>query len=194
MKRYVFQGSAIVLALTLLLASCVGCSKDAGTSDPTDNSGLSWITSDTSGDISDPQSSDADADHSGTGGGQSDTGKNTTTKNNSSGSSKNQSTDASALKGTTVRFPFWKNVGGEINQAAINGFQKKYGIKVKLELVPQDQYISNIAGKIAAQNAPDVYWSNGDFPACLGDLQPLSAGNVNLSDTGRPRRYCPRHG
>lgn len=188
MKKYVAQGSAILLALTLLLASCVGCSKDKTSSDPTDSSGISQSTSDTPGNASDPQSSGADGDHSGTGtgGAQSDTGKNTTTKNtttktNSSGS-KDRPTDASSLRGTTVRFPFWKNVGGEINQAAINGFQKKYGIKVKLELVPQDQYISNIAGKIAAQNAPDVYWSNGDFPACLGDLQPLSAGNVDLSD------------
>lgn len=188
MKKHVAQGSALLLTLTLLLAFCVGCGKDNAPSDPTDSSGISQSPSGTPDDSSDPQSSDADGDHSGTGtgGGQSDTGKNTTTKNTttktSSSGSKDRPTDASSLRGTTVRFPFWKNVGGEINQAAINGFQKKYGIKVKLELVPQDQYISNIAGKISAQNAPDVYWSNGDFPACLGDLQPLSAGNVDLSD------------
>ena len=86
MKKHVAQGLAILLALTLLLASCVGCSKDKVSSDPTDSSGISQSTSDTPGNASDPQSSGADGDHSGTSGGQSDTGKNTTTKNNSSGS------------------------------------------------------------------------------------------------------------
>ena len=196
MKKHVSRRLAIALALTMLLISFVGCSTQEESSGLVD----SRTSSDVSGTPYSPQSSGGGEDNSGSSshsGGQTSgqtsgqTGGQTSkqTGGQTGGQTSKQTggqtgeTDISKLKGTTVRFPFWKNVGGEINQAAIDGFQKKYSIKVKLELVPQDQYISNIAGKIAAQSAPDVYWSNDDFPACMGNLQPLSAGNVNLSDT-----------
>ena len=68
------------------------------------------------------------------------------------------------LRGTSIRYPFWQTPD-ETEQAVINSFEKKYGIKVKVETVPQDQYITNISGKIASGSAHDVYWSNDDFRA-----------------------------
>lgn len=85
------------------------------------------------------------------------------------------------LRGTTVRYAFWK-MPNAVEQPVIDAFEEKYGIKVKVEIVPQDQYINNIAGKIAAGDAYDVYWSNDDFPACLSCLQPIDAAKIDLSD------------
>ena len=86
------------------------------------------------------------------------------------------------LRGTSIRYPFWQTPD-ETEQAVINSFEKKYGIKVKVETVPQDQYITNISGKIASGSAPDVYWSNDDFPACLGCLQPIEVSKIDLNDS-----------
>ena len=52
-----------------------------------------------------------------------------------------------------------------------------------METVPQDQYITNISGKIASGSAPDIYWSNDDFPACLGCLQPIEVSKIDLNDS-----------
>ena len=90
--------------------------------------------------------------------------------------------ELSKLRGTSIRYPFWQTPD-ETNQAVINSFEKKYGIKVNVEVVPQDQYITNISGKIAAGNAPDIYWSNDDFPACLTCLQPIEASKIDLNDS-----------
>ena len=198
MKKQALRTTAFLSVVALLMAAAVGCGEKETTSRNADSGAVSseYITSETSseqqtesGDASSASSTNASStggSHSATGtastGGTASAGKNNagTAANTSSAAA---TTDLSKLKGTTVRFPFWKNVGGEINQSAINKFQNKYSIKVKMELVPQDQYITNIAGKIAAGTAPDLYWSNDDFPACLGDLQPLTAGNINFSDS-----------
>lgn len=90
--------------------------------------------------------------------------------------------ELSKLRGTSIRYPFWQTPD-ETNQAVINSFEKKYGIKVNVEIVPQDQYITNISGKIASGSAPDVYWSNDDFPACLTCLQPIEASKIDLNDS-----------
>lgn len=108
-------------------------------------------------------------------------------KGESSGNDKGSATETvndselDALRGTTVRYPFWK-MPDSVTQPVIDAFEKKYGIKVKVEIVPQDQYITNIAGKIAAGDAYDLYWSNDDFPACLSCLQPIDAAKIDLND------------
>ena len=86
------------------------------------------------------------------------------------------------LRGTSIRYPFWQTPD-ETEQAVINSFEKKYGIKVNVETVPQDQYITNISGKIASGSAPDIYWSNDDFPVCLGCLQPIEVSKIDLNDS-----------
>lgn len=122
--------------------------------------------------------------------GKQDTEGGKTPSGNNSGSGSGTSSDAEylsdeeleKLKGTSIRYPFWQTPD-DSQQAVINAFEEKYGIKVNVEVVPQDQYITNISGKIAAGNAPDIYWSNDDFPACLTCLQPIEASKIDLNDS-----------
>ena len=66
--------------------------------------------------------------------------------------------------------------------AVVEAFQKKYGINVKIDLIPQNQYSLTIAGNIAAENSPDIFFDNEFFPSSLSVLQPIDAMKLNLED------------
>ena len=85
-------------------------------------------------------------------------------------------------RGTTVRFATWKDPNQNEDGPVVAAFKKKYGIDVKIDVVPQDSYTMDISGKIAAGNQPDVYFDNGFFPASLAVLQPLEAARLDLTD------------
>ncbi len=115
--------------------------------------------------------------------------KNASSKNNSSknvSSSKAPDStgkvDASKYRGTTVRFATWKNPDENEDGIVVDAFEKKYGIKVQVDTVPQGVYVNTIVGKIASEDAPDVYFSNYTFPADLKCLQPLDAAQLDLTD------------
>ncbi len=103
--------------------------------------------------------------------------------NNSSGGKVTTSSSNSALKGTTVVFATWKNPDTNEDGPVVKGFERKYGIDVKVDLMSQGNYINTILGRIAADNAPDVYFSTADFPSCLVCLQPIDAMKLDLSDS-----------
>ncbi len=105
----------------------------------------------------------------------------TTDKGGSTVSETLSDAELESLKGTSVRYPFWRPFDST-QQAVVNDFEKKYGIKIKLEIVPQDRYVTTISGRIASGDAPDIYWSNDDFPACLGCIQPIEAAKLDLND------------
>ena len=89
--------------------------------------------------------------------------------------------ELSKLRGTSIRYPFWQTPD-ETNQAVINSFEKKYGIKVKIDTIPQSTYVQEVTGKIAAGNSPDIFFDNGTFPASIACLQPLEAMQLDLTD------------
>ena len=90
--------------------------------------------------------------------------------------------DPEDYRGTTVRFATWKDPANGEDGAVVEAFQKKYGINVKIDLIPQNQYSLTIAGNIAAENSPDIFFDNEFFPSSLSVLQPIDAMKLNLED------------
>lgn len=87
------------------------------------------------------------------------------------------------LRGKKLKFATWKNPEVDEDGPVIKAFEETYGIDVEIVTVAQNTYIRDIAGKITADDAPDVFLSNGDFPACLSVLQPIDAGKIDLKDS-----------
>lgn len=109
--------------------------------------------------------------------------KNGSSSNKGSSNNKNTSNDAlKKLKGTTVKFATWKDPALNEDGPVVEAFQKKYGIKVEIVPISQGTYTNTIQGLIASGQSPDVYFSNGDFPACLSCLQPISATKINMKE------------
>lgn len=88
----------------------------------------------------------------------------------------------SHLRGKTVRYATWKDPYLNEDGVAVKSFEEKYGIKVKIDLISQTDYIMILQGMIASGNSPDVYFANGDFPGCLSCIQPLDAMKLDLTD------------
>ena len=88
--------------------------------------------------------------------------------------------DTEQYRGTTVTFA--TTVLSDTNEAGpvINAFEKKYGIAVNEILVADN--INEIASKIASGVYIDVAKCNGDFPAILGVLQPLTESKIDYND------------
>ncbi len=83
-------------------------------------------------------------------------------------------------RGTEVVFA--TTILSESNEAGpvIDAFEKKYGITVKEILVGDN--VNEIAGNIAAGFNVDVMRVNGDFPAAMAVLQPITAAKLDYTD------------
>ncbi|MBE6727840.1 MAG: extracellular solute-binding protein [Ruminococcaceae bacterium] len=86
------------------------------------------------------------------------------------------------FRGTTVVYATWKDPYKNEDGKVIDKFKKKYGIDVKIDMVPQDTYVQEVAAKIVAGNSPDVFFDNCFFPASLAVLQPLEAMKLDTND------------
>ena len=53
-------------------------------------------------------------------------------------------------RGTTVIYATWKDPSKNEDGPVVDNFQKETGIKVQIDMVPQETYVQEIAGKIAA--------------------------------------------
>ena len=174
MSTKIFRAIALLL-VSVLLFSFVGCKNDAD---------VEYYSEYVVVDDGEDDATEADSGENKTSQKGSKEGSDKTTK--SSGKIETLSglnltvAQIQKLKGTTIRLPHWK--ANELDSKVINAFQKKYGIKVKFESVAQDQYITTINGKIAAGDAPDLYWSNDDFPACLTCIQDVSVGGIDAKN------------
>lgn len=85
-------------------------------------------------------------------------------------------------RGTTVRYATWKDPAQNEDGKVVKDFEKKYGIKVQIDITPQDTYNVDIASKIASGSPPDIYFDNNMFPSSLSVLQPLDAAKLDLTD------------
>ena len=101
------------------------------------------------------------------------------------GSNSNSSSPYAGIekyKGSTIRYATWQDPYYDEDGPVVKDFQAKYGINVKIDLVGQTDYAKTILGMIASDNAPDVYFCNGDFPYCVTALQPIDTAKINTDD------------
>lgn len=73
------------------------------------------------------------------------------------------------LRGTKVQYATWGNPTGELTQE----FEKLTGIDFQAINVPQGSYIVKLLSLITADEAPDIFMENGDFPRTLKVVQPI---------------------
>ncbi len=90
--------------------------------------------------------------------------------------------NAEDYRGTKVVYATWKNPYQNEDGPVVDAFEKKYGIKVEIDMVPQLTYVQEISGKVAAGNSPDIFFDNCFFPASVSVLQPIEAMKLDLSD------------
>lgn len=116
------------------------------------------------------------------------------TSNNSSSGSKKPSGKGAATTvnagvnpqdydGTSITFATWSDPGLHEDGPVVKAFEKKYGIKVKVDLMDESNYVNTVLGRIASGNAPDVFFCTYTFPYCLKALQPLDAAKLDLSES-----------
>lgn len=94
----------------------------------------------------------------------------------------NSKVNPEKYRGTTVRYATWKDPELNEDGPTVKAFEKKYGIKVKIDLVSQANYNNTIASMIASDDSPDVYFCNMFFPECLTTMQPIDAAQLDLTD------------
>ena len=120
-------------------------------------------------------------------------GDESTSSGNSSSNSKkppskaetviNDNVDPKEYNGTTVTYATWRNPAQYEDGPVVSDFEKKYGIKVNVQLYKESEYTNKVLGRIAANDAPDVYFSTYTFPYCLDALQPIDAAKLNLQES-----------
>lgn len=162
---------ALLLAMALVF-TLVGCSNNeeemsSGGIEYVDN----YIYQDASG-------STTGGDGTGTsGGGTTTSGGGTTT----SGSTPTTGTvNPEDYRGKTVVFATTILSKEDESGPVVDAFEEKYGITVKEVLV--DNIITKVGGMIAAGENVDCIRSNGDFPAVMSIMQPITAAKLDTSD------------
>ncbi len=91
-------------------------------------------------------------------------------------------TNAEEYRGTKVVYATWKNPQQNEDGPVVDAFEAEYGIKVEIDMVPQETYVQEIAGKVAAGNSPDIFFDNCFFPSSISVLQPIDAMQLDLTD------------
>ena len=172
--------SAKIVCLLLVLALAAGCGSSGNSSDE-------WIYSEIvitgDGETEGTQSDDASGTDNVSSGSNGSSSTTSGGKDGPSGSGSSGGVNPEDYRGTTVRYATWKNPNQNEDGDVVDSFQKKYGIKVQVDMVPQSTYVNEIAGMIASGNSPDVFFDNCFFPSSLSVLQPIDAMKLDLSDS-----------
>lgn len=122
---------------------------------------------------------ETEGEQAGTQSGQSNSGS-----SNKKPGSTNSSFDKKAEKyrGTKVVLATWRDPNVDEDGPVIRNFKKKYGINVEIDTIGQGSYVNTVASRIAAGNAPDIYFCTATFPSGLQCLQPIDVAELDLSD------------
>ena len=150
MSSKVIRLASLLTVAALLLTTASGCKKKTVTT----SSILELVEDD---------------DKTGNGGGQGNgsaqennstvSGSGGSTVSGSGGSANHVSSgkvDPKKYRGSTVTYVTWKDPKYNEDGPVVEAFEKEYGIKVKIQLVNQKNYISTIAGNIASGTQGDV--------------------------------------
>lgn len=86
-------------------------------------------------------------------------------------------------EGTEITYATWRNPAQYEDGPVVAEFEKKYGIKVNVDLMTESEYTNKVLGRIATGDAPDVYFSTYTFPYCIDALQPIDAAKLNLEES-----------
>ena len=165
---------AALLMAVLMLSSAAACGKKDTSSDSSDDVEIEYVY----------QSGTASGDASGaegTAGGEA--------SKNSSGSSKNNAKTINDGinheddRGTTVRYATWRDPKLYEDGPVVEAFQKKYGIKVQVDLIPQTEYLPTLTSRIASGDASDVVFCTDKFPEIISVTQPIDAAKLNLNES-----------
>lgn len=182
MKKMILKASCLCLA-ALMTFSLVGCKKSDSGNSSSDDVEIEYVyeyVNGSSGSAESGTSSGSSSDSSVTSSGSN---QGTSKPSGTSSGSKSAYDGIEKYRGTTVRYVTWKDPALNEDGPVVKAFEKKYGIKVQVDLIGQDVYASTITGWIASGNSPDVYFCNEDFPYCLSCLQPIDAAQLNLNDS-----------
>lgn len=169
-----------------MIACCVGCSEGEEEVEIVYQYEDGTVTTDDQG-AAQTQDGSTATTNSGTAS-TAQTSSNQTSSTGSKPSSKtesvvNDNVDPSKYKGTTVTYATWRNPALYEDGPVVKNFEKKYGIKVKVDLMTEEQYTNTVLGKIASGKAPDIYFSTYTFPYCLDALQPIDAAKLNFKES-----------
>lgn len=95
----------------------------------------------------------------------------------------NDNVNPKDYKGTEITYATWRNPALYEDGPVVKAFEKKYNIKVNIDLINEKDYTSTIVGRITSGKAPDVYFSTYTFPYCIDVLQPIDAAKLNLKES-----------
>lgn len=95
----------------------------------------------------------------------------------------NDNVNPADYKNTEITYATWRNPAQYEDGPVVEEFEKKYGIKVNIDLMTESEYTNKVLGRIASDNAPDVYFSTYTFPYCMDALQPIDAAKLNLEES-----------
>lgn len=182
MSKKIMSISVKLLCLLMVFALITGCRKTPNdVSSDVYTSEIDVSVSSENDTSSDSASSDVSASSNVSGASQNASSKGNG-KDTPNASTTGGKVNPEQYRGTTVRYATWKNPYQNEDGAVVDKFQKKYGIKVKIDMVPQSTYVQEVAGMIAAGNSPDIFFDNGFFPSSVSCLQPLEAMQLDLTD------------
>lgn len=174
----------------LMIVSAAGCKKD-NTSSLSDEIEYVYVDGDGNSVPVDANTDNSASTDDKTNGSTSSSGKNnnngSNTGSNTSNSNKketvNDGVDPSKYKNTTVVYATWRDPKLNEDKATVENFTKKYGINVKTDLISEGGYTQTVIGRIAAGNAPDVFFCTYAWPACLNALQPIDVAKLDLTES-----------
>ena len=183
MTKKIASISVKLLCLLMVFALAAGCRKSPGDSSSDYYISEIIVDDDTSGSTSGGDGKGTDASGTTSGGSKaSGTASTGNGKDKPNAGTTGGKVNPEKYRGTTVRYATWKNPYQNEDGKVVEKFQKKYGIKVKIDTIPQSTYVQEVTGKIAAGNSPDIFFDNGTFPASIACLQPLEAMQLDLTD------------
>lgn len=104
------------------------------------------------------------------------------TSNNKGNANDSYDAKAAKYKGTKVVLATWRDPNIDEDGPVIKSFQKKYGIEVKIDTIGQGTYVNTVASRIAAGDAPDIYFCTATFPSGVQCLQPIDVAEIDLTD------------
>lgn len=88
-------------------------------------------------------------------------------------------TEGGNASGTTIALRLWDEQAAAAYETALPAFEKETGITVDVEVIPWADYWTSLRNDIAADKAPDVFWTNSSNYADYADAGKL----LNIDET-----------